>query len=150
MMVERAFNLKDTFGTAVASNDAIWRCSNKWPLRINEQSTFRYLQVSMLQPNCFFIPVPGFLFMLATPVHLLRCKVKSFWVANALHQALCWICYICVTNSLHTRSSDPSCPVLKSEGCFALLSRFFLYCLCHVISYLYGNIVTGFQQIKII
>ena len=60
MMAERAFNLKETFGTAGASNDAIWRCSDKWPLRINEQSTFCYLQVSMLEPNCFFIPVPGF------------------------------------------------------------------------------------------
>ena len=59
-MAARAFNLKDTYGTAVTSNAVIWRCSNKWPLRINEQSTFCYLQVGMLEPNCFFIPVPGF------------------------------------------------------------------------------------------
>ena len=91
-MAERAFDLQDTFGTAVTSNDAIWRCSDKGPLRINKQSTFCYLQVGMLEPNCFFIPVPGLFFMPATPVCLLRCKVKNFWVTNAFHQALCWIC----------------------------------------------------------
>ena len=77
IMVDRVFNLKDTFGTAVKSNNTIWRCSHKWPLRINEQSTFCYLQIIMLQPNRFFIPFLGLFFMPATQFVCLDVKLKA-------------------------------------------------------------------------